>query len=360
MTNQTIANRRLHSQYILGAQPDDVVDVVRHLCAVQGQDYLYSLWALGLRTDGSTETSIEAALAERRIIRTWPLRGTVHYVTAADARWMVKLSAERVLQAGGVHLRRFELDEKALGESRRVIVAALQENQPLARKDLNERLNASGISTKDNRGYHILLYHALRGLIGLGPRVGKQQSVILIDEWLPPPRELMRDEALAELTLRYFASRGPATLKDFAWWSGLATADARAGLDAVSSRLTRETVGGVEYWSASNFAADDHQSPIAQLLPFVDEYLVAYEDRSAVIPAEYHAMVPSGNVIFNAPVLIDGQVVGAWTRKLTARNVHVSLEWFRPLSAAESTAVEAAAAQLGAFLGLPVELDGVS
>jgi hypothetical protein len=244
-----------------GPKFSDPAATVAHFGAVQGQDYLYSLWALGLRVAGATEETIEQAITDRKIIRTWPLRGTIHYVTAADARWMVNLTAERTLQGAARRLHQLELDNDTLARSRHVIVETLQANGLIARPDLLKALDEAGISTAGQRGYHILWYHAHEGLIGIGPRVGKQQGFVLLDEWLPPARELPRDEALAELARRYFTGHGPAQLKDYIWWSGLTAAEARAGLEAVKSYLAQERIGDKEYWYDP--IATDRRSRIA-------------------------------------------------------------------------------------------------
>jgi hypothetical protein len=68
--------------------------------------------------------------------------------------------------------------------------------------------------------------------------------------WLVPEcRPLERDEALAELTKRYFASPGPALLRDYAWWSGLTMSDAKAGIEMAGTHLNHEIVEGKTYWN---------------------------------------------------------------------------------------------------------------
>jgi hypothetical protein len=199
-------------------------------------------------------------------------------------------------------------------------------------------------------------YHANEGLIAIGPRQDKQQTVVLLDAWLPPTPEKGRDEALAELAWRYFRSHGPATAKDFIWWSGLAAAEARAGLEMVKGRLASETVGKETYWYAPPLITDEASSPTAHLLPFVDEYLVAYKDRTAILPTAYNVLTDSGNVIFHAPLIVDGRVAGIWTRKVKKDTVVVAPVLFRPLSEAEWAAVVAAAGRLGRYLGLAAEV----
>lgn len=352
--------RRSHAHRLLGRPFATPAAAVAHLGAVQAQDYLYSLWALGLRVAGATEASVEQAIADRQFVRTWPFRGTIHYVTAADARWMVKLTAERTLRGAARRLHQLELDDDTFARSRRVIIETLQANGQVARPALLKTLDAAGVSTAGQRGYHILWYHAHEGLICIGPRQGRQQTFVLVDEWLPPAKELSRDEALAELARRYFTGHGPAQLKDFIWWSSLTAAEARAGLEAVKSQLAQETIGGKGYWYDPVQPAGDVQSPLAHLLPFLDEYVIAYRDRDAILHPAYHALVDSGNVIFHAPLLIDGRVEGIWKRTLKKDRVFVEITSFRPLRSAERDALVAAVDRFGAFVEGSVEIAWMS
>ena len=356
MSHSFLVPHRLYTQRLLGPHFPDPAAAVAHFGAVQGQDYLYSLWALGLRVEGATEASVEQAIADRQLVRTWPMRTTLHYVTAADARWIVKLNAQRTLHRAARRLRELELGEETFTRSRRAIEAALAGGAPLPRPALYAALEAAGVSTAGQRGYYLMWYHANEGLIAIGPRQGKQQTVVLLDAWLPPTSEKGRDEALAELAWRYFSSHGPATVKDYIWWSGLAAAEARAGLEMVKARLASETVGKEALWFAPPLITAEMGSPTAHLLPYLDEYIVAYRDREAVQPATYNALVDSGNIIFHAPFLVDGRVAGIWSRKIKKDAVVVAPTLFRALSGEEWAAVVAAADRFGHFLGLATEV----
>lgn len=352
-----IAQRRLHTQRLIGPKFQTPADAVAFFGAVQAQDFLPAMWALGMRTEGATEPIVEQAINDRQIVRTWPFRGTIHFVTSADIRWMLQLSAPRALK-DNARKRELELDESVFDQSRRVIESALRNGLPLQRQSLLRALDEAGISTAGQRGYHILIRHSLEGLICIGPREGKQQTFVLLDAWLSPGKVLSHDEALAELARRYFTSHGPATVKDYIWWCGLAAAEARAGLEMVKPQLAHETIGDEVYWFDPSAAATEGlDPPIAHLLPFVDEYMVAYKDRDAVSPPEYNALVDSGNVIFHQPILIDGRVAGTWTRKLKKGMVAVMTKLFRPLTTAEMDALVVAADRFGSYLGLSAVLE---
>jgi hypothetical protein len=352
---QSVVRRRYHTHRFAAPLFLTPTAVVAHFAAVQGQDFLPAMWALGLRTAGATEASVEQAINDRQLVRTWPLRNTVHFVTAEDVRWLLELSAPRALK-DNARRRELELDEAVFAQSRRVIERELQDGQPRSRPALRQALDDAGISTAGQRGIHIMGRLAQEGLICIGPRAGKQQTFVLLDAWLPPARPRTRDEALAELARRYFAGHGPATLKDYTWWSGLAAAEARAGLAMARPYLAQEAIGGETYWFDPAAPVGEIPSPAAHLLPFVDEYLVAYKDRSAVLPAVYNEMVDSGGVIFHQPILMDGLVVGIWTRTMKKEQVVIETKLFRPLSDAEQAALNSAGARLGVFLGLKAVL----
>jgi hypothetical protein len=354
----TVPARRLSNQRIASPPPATPGDVVGWLGSVQAQDYLGALWAVGLRTPEATEADIERALADRSIVRTWPMRGTLHFVAAADVRWMLDLMTPRIVARNKPRLQReFELDDTVIGRSRDLFVQALQGGRQLTRDAMYQVLEAGKISARGQRGLHILWWLAQEGLLCFGARVGKQQTFVLLDEWVPQAKTLPKDEALAELARRYFTSRGPATLQDFAWWSGLTTSDAKAGLDMAGPHLVQETIDGQGYWLSPSTSIAKVKSPAVHLLPAYDEYTVAYQDRSAVLDPVDAKRAATGNGIFYPILVIDGQVVGTWKRTLKRGEVVVAPSPFAPLSPAAKRALTKATRRYGEFLGLEAALE---
>lgn len=348
-----IARHRLYNQHIASTRFDKPSEVVEWLGAVQAQDYLGSLWALGLRMRNAIENDIEQALADRTIIRTWPMRGTLHFVAAADVRWMLELLTPRVVASNARRLKQeFDLDDAVFARSRKVFQRALQGGKQLSRNAMYQALEAAHISAAGSRGLHILWRLAQEGLLCFGARQGKQQTFALLDEWAPKAKRLERDEALAELARRYFTSHGPATVQDFTWWSGLAPTDALAGLEMVKRHLIQEVVGGQTYWLASTMPRSKGVSKTAYLLPAYDEYTVAYRDRSAALGPVYAERSDSGIAILSPTMVIDGQVVGTWKRTLEKDSVVLTPSPFNSLKKADKRALGSAADQYGAFLGL--------
>jgi hypothetical protein len=358
VTDFHIAPQRLRNQSIAPAFLERPGDVVKRLGAVQAQDYLGALWAVGLRMKAATEQTIEQAIRNREIVRTWPMRGTLHFVAAEDVRWMLTLLAPRIIANAARRHKQLELDAATLARSEALFTKALREGQQLTRPEMMEDLEQGGISAGGQRGYHILRWAAQTGLICFGPRRGKQDTFVWLDDWLPDRgKTLGWEESLAELARRYFTGHGPATIQDLMWWSGLPAADARASLAMVESELVREELDGQTYWYSLSASTAKIDSPTAYLLPAFDEYLLGYKDRGAVLdPVHATKVVPGRNGIFKPIIVIDGRVRGTWKRTLRKTKALVDLEPFAPLSPAQIEAAATAAERYGCFLGLPVEI----
>jgi len=320
---------------------DTPAELVRWMGAVQAQDYLGGLWGIGLRVPGAAEADVEAALAARTIVRTWPMRGTLHFVHAADVRWMLRLLTPRMIARAAGRYRELELDEAAFTRARTILGRALRDGRRLTRGQAYAALDGGGVSPQGQRGIHILSHLSQHRVLCFGPREGRQPTFVLLDEWLPDAADPPREQALAMLAERYFASHGPASVHDFAWWSGLVMRDAQEAIGAARAGAARSTA--------------THRGPAAVLLPPWDEYLVAYKDRAFAGEAVAIGRDPSG-VIGVPVVLIDGFLRGTWKRSLATSAARVTLEPWTPVTREERGAVEKAAARYGAFLGRQVEV----
>jgi hypothetical protein len=324
--------------------------VVHWFGAVQAQDYLGALWGIGLRARHATEASVEDAVARRAIVRTWPMRGTLHFVAASDVRWMSRLLTPKVIAGARSRHRQLGLDDAVFAKSARVAEKALAGKAPLRRDALSELWKSAGIRTDDARGLHIIGYLAQTGLLCFGPREGKQHTLTLLDEWLPAERPLERDIALGELARRYFTSHGPATVHDLSWWSGLTVTEARAGVESVKSSLASETVAKRTFWFAdarvSRAGIDG-----AHLLPAWDEYTVAYRDRTDILDPQYARRVNAGGGILKPVIVIRGEVVGTWQRTIGKRGVKVTPTFFTRLSKSDREKVVAVERKYARFVG---------
>jgi hypothetical protein len=350
-----IAPRRLANQHLLSPLRTATA-VVRALGAVQAQDYGSATWALAQRASGLTDTDVERAFASGAFLRTHVLRPTWHFVLPEDARWMVELTAPRIRASQAYHERTLGLAASEFRKSNRALERALEGGRQRTRPELAVLLRRGGVRAPTGQHMGQLLMRAeLDRVIISGPRRGKQFTYALFDERVPasPPRE--RDEALVDLIRRYFTTRGPATLQDFAWWSGLTVADATRGAAAVGTALERSTDDGRAYWHAPSRGARP-AARVAHLLPNFDEYVVGFRDRSAVAERLLAAR-PRHRVdgLIGHVVVVDGQIVGGWRRTL-GKTVHVQLQLLVPLTAGEHELIRRAARRFGRFLGLPVRL----
>ncbi|HSJ01319.1 MAG TPA: winged helix DNA-binding domain-containing protein [Verrucomicrobium sp.] len=358
MTSRDLARLRMVSQGLAspGATLADPAAVVNHFGGMQAQDYLQALWAIGVRLpSGTTEAQVEQAIADRQIVRTWPMRGTLHFVNPADVRWMLQLLTPRIIAGSALRQRQLELDATIFVRCEKIFLKALRGGHQLTREALLQLLEQSKISTTSQRGYHILWRLSQEGLLCIGPRQGKSQTFVLLDEWIPNPTStsLTGTEALVELASRFFTSRGPATLADFAGWAGVKLSDARTGLEGASSSLEKLTVNSTDYWLRRDLPSTKPKSPAVHLLPGFDEILLGYKDRSASLdPAQASKIVPGNNGIFLPTMVADGQVIGTWKRVLKKKNVEITLLPFAPLTKSKHTAFTSATTPYRTFLDL--------
>jgi hypothetical protein len=350
MRSHAIRHLRLRSHGLDQPRFAAPADVVAWFGAVQAQEYAHAKWALSLRLPPTTDAALERAFAEGAILRTHVMRPTWHFVAPADIRWLLELTAPRVNLVNGHMYRQLELDEALLRRSAAVIERALAGGAQLTREELGEALARAGIAAAGMRLGYIVHRAELDALICSGPRRGKRFTYMLLAERAPQAGSLPREEALAELTRRFYTSHGPATVDDFAWWSGLTKADVRLGIELAGSALVGETIDGVRYWRAAALPPA-REAPAALLLPPYDEYTIAYRDHRALLEPAF-ADQPT-TVIFNGVIAIDGVIRGSWRRSLDGRAVVVETAPFRPLTGAEQEAVSAAIGRLGAFLELP-------
>jgi hypothetical protein len=356
MNLREIANQRLFIQQLTQKRFEQPGEVASWLVALQGQDYAGAKWSLGLRLPGSTEANIERAIAERDIVRTWALRGTLHFLAAADVRWMLALLSGRLIAGSARRNRQLELDEPTLARSSDLLAQAVGGGAQRSRAELFSILEQNGISTTGQRGYHMLHRASLEGLLCQGLTQEKKPIFFALEELPGSAKTLERDEALAELAGRYFTSRGPATLPDFVWWSGLSTLEARAGLEAVRSKLGNETIDDQTYWFSPSEPKPKESLPGIHLLPGFDEYLLAYKDRRASLDVPNYKRLTPTNGMLPATIVSAGRVIGTWKRTFKRDTAVITPSPFEALGSEESEALIVAAKYYGEFLGMRVSV----
>ncbi|MGO4105710.1 winged helix DNA-binding domain-containing protein [Leifsonia sp. YAF41] len=337
-------------------------DVVERLLAVQAQDLPAAAWALGVRSPGISRADVDRAIDEGSILRSWPMRGTLHFVPPADLNWMLQLTTSRLMAGTTTRRMQLDLDLASIEKARVVAQEALAGGRAFSRAEFLALLESNGIATANQRGYHLIWHLAQSGTLCWGPRIGNAQALVLLDEWVPNPRRLERDEALGEFVLRYFAGHGPATLKDFAWWAKLTVADAKAGLAVARDRLIEIRLDEVSYFLPAEADTGSWGSPPGQRSPVLalggfDEMLLGYTDRSfAVADEDFSRVVPGKNGIFLPLILERGRVIGTWRRQKTGTRVTVEPQPFAGLTGRQQASFARSIREYQKFLGTPVQL----
>jgi winged helix DNA-binding protein len=358
-STRDMAHRRMLNQRLWGTPFGTPEEVVRWFAALQAQDFLVAKWSVAQRTIGVTNTAMDQAFADGAILRTHLLRPTWHFVLPEDIRWMLDLTAPRVNALNAHPYRRLELDVPLFAKTNALIARALDDGKHLTRKELAGVLARAGIDASGQRLAYILMRAELDGVICSGARKGKQHTYAALHTRAPRAGTLDRDAGLAELTKRYFTSRGPATLKDYVRWSSLTAAEARSGLDSVKSELENEGVDGRTYWFAAPGESPNgrRSSRVIDLIQGLDEYVMSYSESRDVLlgtPAtEANARVA---IVFNHVVLLDGQVIGQWKPVSGKDSIVIETSMYRPFRRAEAAALETAALRYGRFLESPITL----
>ncbi len=341
-----IAGMRLASHRLGDPGLETPADVVAWMGAMQAQDFRMARWAVGIRTAGCAEATVQEAFDRGDFLRTHVLRPTWHFVPAADIRWMLALTAPKIKSSMRSRDRALELTEELYGRTNEVIAGALDGGRQLTREELAASLQAAGIPLDPARLNHIVMRAELDAIVCNGAMRGNKHTYALLAQRAPQAVELDKDEALARLAASYFRSHAPATAADFAWWSGLPAGDVRRAIQATGRDLAAETIGGTEYWSRRDSPPPMPEEGMVHLLPAYDEYIIAYRDRRAVLPEAHHHRAVSSNGIFRPVILGDGRVTGLWRK--TGRKLES--HYFGTPGARETEAFARAAARFGAFM----------
>jgi hypothetical protein len=357
-SRRDVVRLRLRAHSLVDHDCHSPVDVVERMLAMQAQDFLAGKWAIGIRSPGLSSADVDAAINSGAILRSWPMRGTLHFVPPADLNWMLQLTTPRLLAGTKTRQAQLGLDDAQIEDARVIALDVLSGGRELSRAGFLKALEDRGISTANQRGYHLIWHLAQSGTLCWGRIDGTTQVLVLLDEWVPNPRRLERDEALGEFLVRYLRGHGPATIKDFAWWSQLTVADARIGHAVAGDRLAQLDVDGeTMYLEAATDVGElgtriRQRSPVLTLGGF-DEYLLGYRDRSFSVDDEDLArVVPGKNGIFLPIMVSHGRVNGTWRRLAKGRSITVEPQPFGAFSDRMATAFARSIDQYARFLGV--------
>jgi hypothetical protein len=350
MNLSDIAAIRLANQQILNTRFTDPTELVAWMGAVQSQDFAMAKWALGLRLKKATDASVEQAIDSGGIIRTHIMRPTWHFVAKEDARWIMDLTAPHVYKLAGTMYRQLKLDDSVFKITNDLIGKLLADGDEFTRDEVIAEVNKAGIETDNLRATHIMFQAELDKIICNGARRGKKFTYALFDRKVPAASALNRQEALAALAKRYFLSHGPATLQDFAWWSGLSLTDSKLGFEAVRAEFEAAHFGGREYlFTASAELPQMHGKAI--LIPAFDEITIGYADRSAAMDNAVAQNPDSGGGIFKPSVMVKGKIVAVWRRTEKKESVNFEISPLSKMPAAAEKSLQAAGTAYARFIG---------
>jgi hypothetical protein len=355
-TDREIARWRLRSQHLVAPHAASAAGVVRSLLAVQAENPSQAAWAVASRTRLPVAAELESLLDQGSVVRTHVLRPTWHFVAAEDIGWLLELTAPRIRP-----LIARQLDEAhglaggALDRASSVVLQALSELPDQTREQLADRLRDQGI---EPRGQLLMLLLALLELDRLmcsGRRIEGAHTYAVFADRVPSSPRLDRDEALAELALRYFTGHGPATERDLAYWATLTLSDVRRGLNQVRDRLSSFDHDGRTFWHAIDGTPPATSgAPTGHLLQILDEVYRGYQDSRMVLDSE--GIVPSGRETAIGMALVDAQMVARMKRSIGRRVAFELTPYDGPLTHSQRSSVEQAAARYAEFLGLACEL----
>jgi hypothetical protein len=345
-----VSQLRLISQQIASASFKTAKEIVSWMGAIQAQDFNMAKWAIGLRVPGLTESEVESAIDKGEIIRTHLLRPTWHFVSADDAGWMIALSGPRIKASMKGRHKQMELTETIFKKSNKIIETALKNEGHLTRDELVSILKKAKMPVDNPRGGHLFLRAELDALICSGPLRAKKNTYALFYERIPAQKNIGRDEALARLAKKYFTSHCPATIHDFAWWSGLTASDARNAIEMMKPETISEKIGSEIYWLHRSFSGSLQKKDSVYLLPAFDEFLISYADRAASLSSQHYSKALTQNGIFKPVIVINGKVSGLWKKSLIKNMIKPELDFFETPAKKLKSLISKASDQFSDFL----------
>ena len=350
LTIPDIIHHRLINQQIAGTKFTKPEEIVSYMGAMQAQDWAMAKWAIGLRLPDSKESDFEEAYNAGKILRTHVLRPTWHFVAPRDIKWTVQLTAPRVHQLNKPHYKQFDLDEKVLKRSKDILIKSLRDKNYKKREELNQELKKAKIIADRMRLAYIIMHAELEGLICSGPRIGKQFSYALLEERAPKAVQMNKQDALHELTFKYFKTRGPATINDFAWWSGLTVKEALEGINSLNKNYLREKIGSKEY-IFYDLPLGLKNKRTTFLVPDFDEYGISYKDRSLYQNPKMKVESSEVHPHFLHSIVVDGYWGGNWKKSLKGNSYNVEIDPFHSLTKKQLHAIDKSVRRYMDFFG---------
>ncbi len=354
--NSSLASQRIIRQGLSHPVFDDPVSVVKYMAGIQAQDFEMARWAVGIRLRNPKLEEINLALDQGLILRAHIFRPTWHLIPGEDYVWMNRFSAPFLRKAHAGRFNQLGLNEPLLKKTRKLIHKTLLARPSLTRHQILEVFHRHKIKPDNLQLIHIFYDAELEGLICSGPQKGKNHTYSLVEERVPSPVKKSSEEALAELTLRYFQSHGPATLQDLTKWMTIPVNTARLGIKMNQSSLDQIEIKGKVHWFTVPPKPAGHGPGPFLLLPAYDEYLIGYADRSFALKPEFIPTTMTSNGILNPTLVYGGKVLGLWKRKTASASLTVQATWFSKPNKAHLSMLEKSISKYSRFFNKPVLL----
>ena len=325
-----IADIRLMAQQLAAPSFDNPLELVTWMGAVQAQDYNMVKWALGVRLENVTIDCVNRALQQGEIIRTHVLRPTWHLVAAKDIRWMLKLSAQRILSANDSFARSHGLDitRSLYTKYNDLIGKVLEGNKSLTKQEIVQELGRVGVMIDISQLTRFMMRAEAEGIICSGVDKGNKPTYALLDERVPKTPDLYKDEALALLARRYFQSHSPASLNDFIWWSGLSVTESKQAVGLIEAELIMDKFESTNLFVHETWNNLVKKDNILHFLPSFDEYLISYKDRTAVMDIKHYPKAFNNYGTFYPVIVYNGKIVGNWNKSVKKNQIIIETSFF--------------------------------
>lgn len=332
MNTRHLLNIRLHNQLLSIHNLKEPQEIVSYMGAMQSQSLDLAKWAIGVRLENKTVKDIDEALNTGKVIRTHILRPTWHFVSAKDIHWMYDLSNPRLKPIYQSYRRMSRGDESLILRAVPLIEKILSDGKHLTKESIGSELQMHNL-TLDNTSLGLAINYAeMEGLVVNGEIRGKKQTFALLEELAPRKETISKEEALERLARRFFTSHAPATIQDFAWWSGLSLTECKQALGMIKHDFVCETINDRDFWMKNDIKIPPTDKDSALLLPPFDEFVVSYKDRSELIEDAHYGKVMTKNGLFSPTVMLNGEIVGSWKKTVKKGVAKVELSFFEKTS----------------------------
>jgi hypothetical protein len=358
-----IARFRLLRHHLLDARPANLVTICRDVCGAQAQVMSAAQIAIWARNHSITRAAIGAALwQERGLVKTSLMRQTLHLIPTGEfALYITAIKKSRVAAVFNI-MSKFGITMKEVDAFTTAIMDALAPG-PMTRIALTELVKPKAskrLRAWMEKGSSVVRIPVAEGLICYGPGEGNQAVFVRVDQWLPAQPSITEKESQCTLFRKYLRAYGPATIGDFAHWSGISMKDARLVCEYLNDELVEVDVDG-----AKNLLHRLDQNalknlPSAQgtvkLLPAFDPYLLAHAEKDHLIEARHYKCVYKNQWWISPVVLLAGKIAGTWSYSFRAREMKIETQAFKGFSRTIRSRIELEAASLAHFFGKELEI----